>query len=46
MIKTHKPIDEQFRKSVLALAQGKRVFVIGAILVLFWLAIFWAEALP
>jgi hypothetical protein len=38
--------DEQFRRSVLALARGKRVATISAALVLLWLAILWAEALP
>jgi hypothetical protein len=38
--------DEQFRRSVLALARGKRVATVTAVLVLLWLAILWAEALP
>jgi hypothetical protein len=38
--------DEQFRRSVLALALGRRVATITAALVLLWLAILWAEALP
>jgi hypothetical protein len=38
--------DEQFRKSVLAMALGKRVVTITAALVLLWLAILWAEILP
>jgi hypothetical protein len=38
--------DEQFRRSVLALAQGRRVATITAALVLLWLTILWAEALP
>ena len=40
------PADEEFRRSVLARALGRRVAVIMVGLVLLWLAIFWAEALP
>jgi hypothetical protein len=38
--------DEQFRRSVLAVARSRRVAIIAAALVLLWLAILWAEALP
>jgi hypothetical protein len=43
---TDAPADEPFRRSVLALALGGRVAAIAAALVLLWLAILWAEALP
>lgn len=45
-MRTDAPADEEFRSSVLALALGRRVIAITAGLVLLWLAILWAEALP
>ena len=45
-MRTDAPADEEFRSSVLALALVRRVVAITAGLVLLWLAVFWAEALP
>lgn len=38
--------DEQFCRSILAVALTRRVSIIAGVLVLLWLAILWAEALP
>jgi hypothetical protein len=43
---TDAPADPLFRRSVLAVTLSRRVAIIAALLVVLWLAILWAEALP
>ena len=38
--------DEQFCRSILAVALTRRVSIIASVLILLWLAILWAEVLP